>query len=138
MKPGHKLIIGTVPFFLGYMLVIGNSSFLRKELLPTDILLAIAFYGIPPYVFLILSCYVGVKYIVGKYFPRNQARMLVIGCVLMGCVQAAVVIGVMGGSTFLLGGVVIVGVPAVMMGLTFAVLVNWYSRGKIKPVLQQY
>lgn len=128
MKSFYIILASSIPFIVSLLMGFISWIFLYQRTIPTDILLAVIFYLIPPYVFIILPFYFGIKYLIERIFNSLRSGVFLVSCVLVAFLQAFILVLILGGSLFDKNGALVIGLPFLLLGFSFALLVLFFEK----------
>lgn len=128
MKPFYLILVSSIPFIVSLLLGVISWIFLYQRTIPADILFAVIFYVIPPYVFIILPFYFGIKYVIERIFNSLRGGVFIASCALVAFLQAYLLVLILGGSLFDKNGVLVICLPFLLLGFSFALLVLFFER----------
>ncbi len=101
MKPVYLILASSsIPFLLALFIGIISWTMLSEKTISIKVLVAMIFYIIPIYVFIILPLYFGFKKLVIKVFKSLKKGIFFIGCILIAILQVAILGSVLGESKF--------------------------------------
>jgi hypothetical protein len=124
MKSIQIILVSSIPFILGLIVGIVSWVMLTQKTISNDILGAMIFYMIPPYVFIILPMYFGLKYLVIKIFKSLRGGIFFIGCVLIAFLQVIILAIVLDGSMH----EAILSLSFIIIGVSYSILVLFFER----------